>query len=963
MGDKLYRLVISSLLFLALCCGGGASGQDNVSERVYRIRDFSGLNTVAGDFSIQPNGCRIAHNIDWGRNLGSISKRHGYDSVSSLSGMDSVVAIYGAYYSDGTQQLIMVVDSDGVGYGSVYASPIGEAHFTGTQAWSIEFSVNDNYLYVDSFFTPDDTIVISYTSDSTATSCEIMLGLVNAKLADDVLDSLFLFKIAGCGWGCCDHIYGFERYEFQGASIAADTAQTVTIESRTTTKVFDYFPVTSRPSFAMYRDVIYIANGQQFGVAYNGEIARRWPYNRPGEPTIVPLTDSGGADGLYRYAFTYQRGLEAADSSYSTIGVLTPTITANNAQVVLKDFQWVPADSLETDPDSIVINVYRTRANPGALDERDSAFYVGRVIAGTDSALATRVFVDSVPDASLGAGISVYVNGFTGHDTTGAYDHRYGAPVYISTDSVLAYSSSTATSSGYGILHGVLPAKDTLGVEYIYTFVDTITGVESDASPPLAVVMSDSAQAYKLTIAIPFPKYGDSGFIRNVYRGNIQMRTFDSAYYRTYMPPGIYSINGEYWRVSSDGGIAQNLKTGQIVSVDIFRYHPDAYQRRFTKEAIDSVYTSEFIRVGQLADDDTLFTDSIRWDSINTTGLVYQPRTPGVNIDNIFVHDGRMFATSGNRLYLSALDTVATWSPLGFISLGGSDAGNITVAYPMRGIIRVLENKEGYNVYQDADGNWVRTEISKTIGCIAPRSHVASPLGHYYLSNVGVVRENEGQYLERTQSLELVSAPLDNFRALNITTKQNAIGFYYDQKYLLCIGDTTYVYDERSNAWATWGFRFSSATYYNTEDETEFIPGDSMYFTRPGDSVLYLFGGDRDNGSGIAMKWRGAPVLWDDPHYKSINKIEIAGTSSSDVYSVYLSLYDEGGDQITDVGASEVYADYVVFDDMATNRFLMKGVRPNAARYFQPEINSADAQLVIDMLDLYYTLGLRPVIQ
>jgi len=124
------------------------------------IRGFKGLNTRSGDFSLKPNEARVAHNIDFGRNLGSITKRYGYDSVSAIAGMDSIVdgSLYAAYFSDGRQRLFFIGDSSGVGYGNIYATSFGSANISGDsssrlrQFWSVQnptsFSQYQNDVYI-----------------------------------------------------------------------------------------------------------------------------------------------------------------------------------------------------------------------------------------------------------------------------------------------------------------------------------------------------------------------------------------------------------------------------------------------------------------------------------------------------------------------------------------------------------------------------------------------------------------------------------------------------------------------------------------------------------------------------------------------------------------------------------------------------------------------------------------------
>ncbi|GAG14466.1 unnamed protein product, partial [marine sediment metagenome] len=254
--------------------------------------------------------------------------------------------------------------------------------------------------------------------------------------------------------------------------------------------------------------------------------------------------------------------------------------------------------------------------------------------------------------------------------------------------------------------------------------------------------------------------------------------------------------------------------------------------------------------VAQISGDSTAYTDSIRWDSISSvTGKLYNKATPPSLLSNIFSFENKMFGIQGSNLYWSRLDTAAAWGAFDFVSLNRSDGDHNTVAYPARGVVRVHKNKSNFNVYQDANLNWNRREISGQFGCIAPQSHSAGLFGHYFLSENGVLRESEGQYLERTQQIKLVSAQLDNFDALPLTTKAKAKSFYFDQKYMLSIGDTTYVYDERADAWTTWDFTFQDATYYGVEDVLGFYPGDTMYFIKPGDSLLYRYGSSELDGN------------------------------------------------------------------------------------------------------------------
>ena len=114
---KSLLITLAIVLFAAYL----SMGQQTITgENILTINQFGGLNTRSGDFSIKPNQFRRLDNFDLDRNSGSLTNRLGYDSIGTIVGQDSILGIYGAYYTDGSHQLIIVSYSSGVGYGSCY---------------------------------------------------------------------------------------------------------------------------------------------------------------------------------------------------------------------------------------------------------------------------------------------------------------------------------------------------------------------------------------------------------------------------------------------------------------------------------------------------------------------------------------------------------------------------------------------------------------------------------------------------------------------------------------------------------------------------------------------------------------------------------------------------------------------------------------------------------------------------
>lgn len=941
----MYRL-ISSILF-CLIWFGSASSQEQ-GERVLRIRQFGGLNTIAGDFAMKPSDARIAHNIDFGRNVGSISKRYGYDSISVVAGQDSAIGLYGAYYSDGTQQLIFVTDSSDVGYGNIYASPKGKAHFTGLNKLVIGFNTHDNYTYVDSFMfdtgSAYDTVVISYTSDGSATNAEIVDSLVDSVNASADLSGYFTAAKKPTGYRPIGGNYWYEvtaAKEFIDASAIVDSASALTTKQLTTARIWTHWGIQSKPSFAMYGDNVYIVNGVQKGVAYNGSVARSFPLNAPGEPTIVPLNTSGPLDGEYRYVFRFARTKDT--DSLQSIGVVSSPVRVSSGQALLKDFIWVGSDSIYQNPAKIFIYGYRTRTNPGPLDPHDTAYAMGWIVDSSISAtaLASVTFIDSIADEQLDSSISVVMidKNWVGRDSTGSLDTRYGAPTFLSTPTTLSYTPTTDTTVAGGVYHGIPGQVDTMGVMYRVSFIDTVFAIESDLGPPLTVWVNTAAwnQAAKpksYEIGLPTAPAGDSGIVRNLYRAHILQVTHDSVFN---FFDSLVQLRG------NDAGLWDGL-------LDEMR--PSGWVSRLIA---DTVIVSEYRLVAQVSASDTAYIDSIRWDSLQNKRMFTRASPP--LLDQIFAYDGRMFGTQRSRLYWSRLDSVSAWGAFNSVSLGQNDGSKIQAAYPSRGGVTVLKDKTRYTVWQDNNTNWNRRHINGFIGCIASKSLAAGPLGVYYLSADGVRRTADGMTLDRTYTDELISAPLKNFNELSTVTKSEAVGFYFDQKYMLCIGDTTYVYDERSKTWATWGFRFADATLYGVESQVNFIPGDSMYFIRPGDSNLYRYGSsEQDNGNSFTIDWRSGPLLLEPMGWKQINSIALMGNSDAADNQVALILYDQTNTLIQNItdGADQHFLRYTNLQ----NQPYVRSVAPKQAFSYRIHLGTAsdvsDDNLVINGLDIMW---------
>ena len=293
----------------------------------------------------------------------------------------------------------------------------------------------------------------------------------------------------------------------------------------TLTRIATFFHIIEKPVFTMFEDKVYIVNSSSKGIVYDRKAAYVWPPNGPGEPTIVPLDLDGAAnvgdtttwklDGEYRYMFV--AGGKPFSEGLEEFGFVSYAVRVKNGRVLLKDFQWIVSDSVDDTRDTVLIDIYRTKANPGSIDETDSAFVHAdlRVIALNISALGDSIIIDSIPDGTLGAGaVSLVDTTLFGRDADGSVDNRYGAPTYIS-----------GVAGDSGIYFGSSAEDSILGVMYSCTFLDTATAIESPMGPWLRVLESSGAADSGYTIGLPRLADNISGQKINIYRSNKNLKS------------------------------------------------------------------------------------------------------------------------------------------------------------------------------------------------------------------------------------------------------------------------------------------------------------------------------------------------------------------------------------------------------------------------------------------------------
>jgi len=642
-------------------------------------------------------------------------------------------------------------------------------------------------------------------------------------------------------------------------------------------------------------------------------------------------------------------------------------------------------------------------ANPGDIDDKDSitrSVVYTRVRIRDSTILDTLTIIDSIPDTAYG--YTIFDNDKYGRDSLGELDYGiYGQPGYVSGDTV-------GDTSAYGVYQGwnVKQSRYT-GQVYVCTFVDTITGFESDTGRALFVYrdtisnMDSSVQQY--TLSLPKVPTGETGLKVRLYRApliRIERDTTWSTYKFTIAqddPACISYIclaDGRCMWVQGNWGVGANYiqtfhssgqwdvpdfitiaDTSVIVSSEVSCSGLADIKTEstvHTKWSLDSLIMGSFRLIGEYASTVTNASDSMRFDSLENNPILFPILNPTRKssptlLKSLFSFQGRMFGVSNSRLYFSNLDaevidqSIYDWGEFQYIPINENDGDIITGVYPTQGAIRVFKNRSSYNVseldggflgYEIDNSFWVGREITGTFGIVAPKSLQAGFGGYYYLSENGLIFETSSDNLSRRFNVSLLSSGLKNFEDLSSTTMANAQSFYLpkEQKYFLSMNDSTFVYDGQAGEWATWSMPFSGAALYGAENTAKFLPGDTMYFTKPGMSGLYRYGSTEfDVLDTVRWEWKGGPLFIDRNYYQVVGVGVWETSSDTNSNALVCWDYDE----------NNVLNDSIFFPYLDSTRYRIKTFGPSAdARAhvlrFGTSSNRILNKTVIDGIDLYY---------
>lgn len=928
------KLRVLVLFLIALLC---VSAQ---GERIEQIDWSQGLVTARGKLNRNFGAADICHNIDLTRP--GLGPRKGYSLVVDIPGIDSILwnGIDALDYRNGDKQLMVVADWADSGYAGLFVSDINGFGFGIIDSFAC---VPDTAATTDSIRTyslatatwrvriirPTQGWIFNEVFDSLVTRAEVVDSMVahingESSITDYVTavdngDTLIIQE-NGSDWGVQIFLndpsgdptsYQFGTWD---STFASDSTNTMTA-------VANRFPSTGTPRFAQTRDQVYIVNGVSRARVFDGRYSSEYPARAPGEISVLPLDDAGTLEGYYRYMvkFVDPDTVLTQLTLLNAPGYISATVRVDSGQVMLYNFPPPLVDSFYNYAgldDTVDVTIWRTMGDSRILDMYDTLWLVDTVALSSLANYATVTFTDTTSDATLRAGggdivvIGSFLAGWDSWnglwlDTTDSdsslgifYDSTHetkhtqvpGAPSYIESDSI------DGSSGIWHLVDSTVKWDNCAGFSWIVVFVDTLNAaLVSDSGRSLNIfqayrpdghwlsyytypggkkIQTGFARGERESMTIVLPRTPDTTIMAMLYRGPIRAMKFDTLY-------------AKEW------------------------FNEWAYNTREVTIRGSDFEVSQYYLVGEYNPGDTV-VDTVHYDSLLLRDPYRRNAPPEAPLD-VVATGNRLVLMDRQNVYMGdLLDSGATFNVLQQKPIEPDDGDqNVTLWAQSQGVVKIAKNNSTYNLFRSG-GIWQLPELSRHYGVVAPLSHASAPEGDYFLSADGVRLEREGIYRSRSIEPLLMSGQLINFKDVAISDLKTAIGVYFDNKYILSIPalDTAFVLNkkirgngEMSFGWSTWGLIMSGSAMFRVSNDNIIMPGDSLYFTIPGESKIYVFNdGIYDNGQKVIWQWRSGPSNKVDGLMRQVEAAEIyitsddtvsLGANSLGLFSI--AFYDEEG--------------------------------------------------------------------
>lgn len=639
----------------------------------------------------------------------------------------------------------------------------------------------------------------------------------------------------------------------------------------------------------------------------------------PGQPWVINQGIAGNLKGDYMYCIL-------AEVPCSTLvfskrpGPFSTKINFKNEQAYIGNiYPTIDADGC-TIPASQTYRILRTRADK--FNATDSLFEVYELTKTNTDDPFFLLYIDNTADASLDTD-SIGVGG----DYWGligwvglAYTSRYTQDSVISNDANDAYTpgSLTRLALDTGTHSGDisdLTADHTYNA-YTITFIDTLTGRESDTTRSLwvwAVYGGDGLN--DVTLGLPMiPDYLNEHYVRILYRAKIMLD----------------------WDVSLGPGP---------------NFVGKPFENPYIFYALDTI----------VLDTQTTYWDTLSWDSSegNDWGISVRneplDNNPLLDIfEGAIIHEARMFTWTEQRVYASNYDT-AEFNPIENVTFDMDDGDRIIGIASFEGYIVVYKTKSIWILYTD-DGVIVdRAKRSVDYGMISFAS-----LDNYHGSNIylgidGITFEKDSRYRSNKIIREFLTDDIKNIFLRSVDEMATMVGQTFDDKALYSYPgtDSTFVYFFKTGGWLIWSFSFSDAVLFDTVSINVRTPYDKLYFSMEDSSQIFLYdsGDTSNNGTDFVGVWekKYIGISYLAQFLETIHLWKDIIAPAEDSITIFIE--DENGNSIDVLGFDSLSFKYD-YSHVLSDKAHWFSIRIECPNFLNATINGLDLQIMSNGIDV-----------
>lgn len=674
-------------------------------------------------------------------------------------------------------------------------------------------------------------------------------------------------------------------------------------------------------------------------------------------------------------------------------GVVTKPVLTFNENVWLGHFPWQTivsgyTDVTDTGYDTLNIDIYRTKANPGKITKSDKFWLIESIDLLDSDQIDTFTYIDTLPDDSLGKGSwitsTIMDTLLLGRDSSLALTGvRVGAPTWIK-------SGDGVHDVGYIFYTPTADSDIVASVSYIITYYDTLINAESDSSRSLHIQHNFNDSVY--VIGLPLLPGGKNHLTRKIYKSYINVLAHFADSIATIKDTTVKMWRGtirtnynDQWRftymIEPGRFITDILDNGRDIYISPHPSEVHANSEHWNTfvnfdikyydvvPSVTVVYdttTSPYKLIGEIKNSDSVFVDSITWDSTQKGKHYFKSEAP-YNLNYITSLFGHLFGSVKDVLYYSYLDTGTVWGSFRSLHLNPNDGDVITAILPQRDYLRVFMNMSQFVVFPGNVFEYERREMIEDLGCIAPHTALAYQNGVFYLSHQGLIYEPGTAYRQRGSQPTPISNPINNI-LLNRTRDalRKAYGIVHNEKYWLSFADvdTTFVYNLKTGGWSIYNYAFTQATFYDTaaansgiitpSGDMVFINGETDQLYKADTSVsdnCYILNDTIAYGTVINTRYRTPPFSI-SPDLMSVSKFGIYRESNDATEGADVRIINAEGDTVS-----------TTYMNAISTRYDIWGVNTNGSNYFQIDVSDTILDsLAIDRIDVWlYKQGTQPI--